>query len=151
MSIATSSPCPSCRKINRVPVDASHLSKRPICGSCKEELTLRGAVNELSASGLQALIDKSPVPVVADFWAPWCAPCKVFAPVFEQAALKLAGEYAFAKVDTEAHPLAGNTYAIRSIPTLVVFNGGLEITRQSGAMSLPLFLDWIRKLGLNAA
>src|SRR3954462_6745721 len=138
MAATTISPCPECRKLNRVPIaePGAGAHRRPICGSCKTELPLHGAVNELSASGLMALVQSSPLPIVADFWAPWCQPCKVFAPIFEQTASSLGGEFVFVKVDTQSQPLAGDTYGIRGIPTLIVFREGFEGARISGALSL---------------
>jgi len=103
-------------------------------------------INELSANGLQQLIAKSPLPVVVDFWAPWCGPCKAFAPIFLQAAQQMAGSFVFVKVNTEAHPLAGSTYQIRSIPTLAVFKNSLEKARISGALSLDDLQSWLKDL-----
>jgi thioredoxin 2 len=105
---------------------------------------LHGAVNELSVAELWVLIEKSIVPVVVDFWAPWCQPCKAFAPVFEQTARSIPGQVVFAKIDTQAHPAAAENYGIRGIPTLILFRNGREITRQSGAMPLSMFTEWLK-------
>jgi thioredoxin 2 len=145
----TYSPCPDCRKLNRLAPQAA--GKQPVCGQCKRALPMRGWVNELGPSELMLLVEKSPLPVVADFWAPWCAPCRSFAPVFEQAAGAMAGHVVFAKVDTQAYPLASQSFGIRGVPTLIVFRGGLERARQSGAMPLPRFLEWLRGTGVAAA
>jgi thioredoxin 2 len=140
----TYAPCSSCGKLNRVAWEES-ASKEPICGSCKTRLPVHFGVAEVSGSGLRTLVQKSPLPVVTDFWAPWCGPCKMFAPTFQQAARRLSSSATFAKLNTEQHADAGATYSIRSIPTLMVFKGGLEKARVSGALPLEDLLDWIQK------
>jgi thioredoxin 2 len=139
----TFSPCTECRSVNRVAL-GGHEHQKPVCGNCRAALPIHGAVNELSASGLQALIDKSPIPVVADFWAPWCGPCRAFAPVFESVAVQMAGEVVFAKVNAEENPLAAQTYGIRGIPTLIFFQSGFERARQSGALNAEVLTHWLR-------
>jgi len=141
----TYTPCPQCSAINRISLEDA-TKKEPICGKCKTSLPLHMGINELSANGLQQLIAKSPLPVVVDFWAPWCGPCKAFAPIFLQAAQQMAGSFVFVKVNTEAHPLAGSTYQIRSIPTLAVFKNSLEKARISGALSLDDLQSWLKDL-----
>src|SRR5881394_1714844 len=126
-------PCTSCGKLNRVSWEES-ASKEPICGNCKSRLPLHFGVAEVSPAGLKTLALKSPLPVVCDFWAPWCGPCKAFAPVFQQAARRLSGLATLAKLNTEQHQLAGGAYSVRSIPTLILFRGGLERARVSGAL-----------------
>lgn len=137
--------CPSCDGVNRVPF-ASPEGKAPVCGRCKQDLLFHHGINEVSASQLTKLIKKSPLPVVVDFWAPWCGPCRNFAPVFEESALRLAGTVVFAKLNTEAHPFAGDAYRIRSIPTLAIFRNGLESARQTGALPMEHFLSWIQQV-----
>jgi thioredoxin 2 len=137
-------PCPSCGKLNRVAWEES-ASKEPICGSCKTRLPVHFGVAEVSGAGLRTLVQKSPLPVVTDFWAPWCGPCKMFAPTFQQAARRLSRSATFAKLNTEQHSDAGATYSIRSIPTLLVFKGGLEKARVSGALPLDALIDFIEK------
>lgn len=116
-----------------------------MCSRCKAPLAIDGAVNCVVGPGLKSLVEKSPQPVVVDFWAEWCAPCKMFAPIFSEAAEKMAGRIVFAKLDTEADPRAASSFGIRSIPTLIVFQEGREKTRLSGAMLLEPFLEWLRE------
>lgn len=136
--------CLSCEKPNRVPIQAGE-TRIPICGNCKTPLPLKEGVQEVSASTLTKLVRLADRPVVIDFWAEWCGPCKAFAPTFKAAAKELAGRYIFAKLDTENHPSAAQAFRIRGIPTLVVFKNGQEVDRQSGAMPLPHFLEYLRK------
>lgn len=135
-------PCGSCGKLNRVSWEESG-SKEPICGSCKTRLPVHFGVAEVSDSGLRTLVQKSPLPVVCDFWAPWCGPCKSFAPTYQQAARKLAGKATFAKLNTEQYAAASSAYSIRGIPTLLLFQGGVEKHRISGALPLEAFLEWV--------
>lgn len=136
--------CPACGGVNRVPFEAP-VGKAPVCGKCKTELPVHDGVNELSATDLAKLIQKSPLPVAVDFWAPWCGPCKVFAPTFKEAAKQFAEKIVFAKVNTEAHPSASTSYGVRGIPTVALFKNGVEKGRQSGAMPLSDFVAWLKQ------
>jgi thioredoxin 2 len=124
--------CPSCGADNRVP--ASRLRDRPRCGRCKTAIALDAPVAIGSAEELAALVRESPVPVLVDFWAPWCGPCRVVAPELEKLAKKRSGEVLVVKVDTQALPALGAQHAVQSIPTFVRFDGGSETRRVSGAM-----------------
>lgn len=139
---STYSPCLQCGALVRISLDAAAKGS-PVCGSCKTPLPVHSGVSEVSAAGLQVLLEKCPLPVVVDFWAEWCAPCKMFAPIFLEAARRLSGKVVFARLDTEAEPEAAASFSVRSIPTLIVFKKGEEKGRTSGAMLLEPFVDWL--------
>jgi thioredoxin 2 len=137
--------CPSCGAFNRVGTG----SGTPVCGRCKNTLPTDGAPQDVNAEGLERAIASSPVPVLVDFWAPWCAPCRVAAPLFDQVARRMKGDAIVLKVDTEANPDAGARYQIRAIPTAILFQGGRERERRMGVQPAPALESWIR--GASAA
>ncbi|MBB3102919.1 thioredoxin TrxC [Azomonas macrocytogenes] len=134
-------PCAHCAALNRIP--ASRLGETPHCGRCKNEV-LTTKPFELNQTSFANQI-KGDLPLLVDVWASWCGPCRSFAPVFEQAAVRLAGRYRLAKLDSEAHPQLSTQLGIRSIPSLILFKNGREIARQSGALPLPQLLDWLER------
>lgn len=134
--------CPHCGGINRLPPDK--LASGGKCGKCKQAL-FTGQPISLTAENFSRHISRSDVPLLVDFWAPWCGPCKMMAPVFSQAAAQLEPKMRLAKVDTEQQQVLAAQYNIRSIPTLAVFKGGQEVARMAGAMDLNGLLVWARQ------
>jgi thioredoxin 2 len=133
--------CPACLTANRV--DGERRGDAPRCGRCGAPL-LDGAPVELDAARFDALVAHTDLPVVVDFWAPWCGPCRSMAPLFEQAARKLAAEARFVKVNTDAEQALAARYGIRAIPTLLLFRNGQEVKRSAGVMDAGSLANWVR-------
>ena len=133
--------CPHCEAVNRVPTQ--RLALKPNCGSCKTAL-FNGTALNLTRQQFQRHVARNDVPLLVDFWAPWCGPCKMMAPQFEQAAKNLEPGVRLAKVNTEQEQQLGAQLNIRSIPTLVLFKGGKEVARQSGAMGAADIERWLK-------
>ncbi len=126
-------PCTSCYKINNVDLEKS-LTARAICANCKSYLTIHDGIQDVNGQAFKKLIANSKMPVVVDFWASWCGPCKSFAPIFKAVAQDMREHIIFAKFNTEEDQASAITYNIRGIPTLIVFNNGVEVDRQSGVI-----------------
>lgn len=145
MAAPTYATCSQCLKLNKISLEKAE-AKTPVCGACGAPIDLQHGVFNANTQQLQKLIQASPIPVVVDFWAPWCAPCRAFAPTFEKVAHERSGQAVFVKVNTEDNMMASQAFGVRGIPTLVAFRGGLELNRQSGALPYDYFSRWVTQL-----
>ena len=134
--------CPHCHTLNRVP--RKRLGEAPVCGKCHRAV-FDGHPMALDTTHFDVHAGRSGLPLLVDFWAPWCGPCRTMAPEFEKAAVQLQPGVRLAKVDTEAEPALGQRFGIRSIPTLALFVDGREVARQAGAMSATDIVRWTRQ------
>ena len=143
-------PCPSCGKTNRLAYGA--LDKTTRCGKCRASLRPPSEpIDVPSAPIFETLIAQSSLPVVVDFWAPWCGPCRMVAPEIEKVARSAAGSMLVVKVNTEALPVIGERYRIMSIPTMAVFRDGREVTRTAGARPAADIEAFVRQALLQRA
>jgi thioredoxin 2 len=134
--------CLDCGAVGRFPLDK--IKDKPKCGKCGSWL-ITGKVWQLDPATLAKAAKNDDLPLVVDFWAPWCGPCRMMAPQFEMAAGKLAPYARFAKINTEDHAQISGRYNIRGIPMLALFKGGREVARQAGAMQAPQIQAWVGK------
>lgn len=135
--------CPHCDAINRVPPE--RLGESPDCGKCHRPL-FSGKPVALDAARFDRHLSRNDIPLLVDFWAPWCGPCRMMAPAFETAAERLEPHIRLAKVNTEEEQVLGARFSIRSIPTLAIFHGGREIARQAGAMGMADIVRWAQSV-----
>ena len=135
--------CPHCGAINRIA--KTRLSDKPSCGKCKKML-FTGFPIELSDQNFSKIISKSDIPILIDFWAEWCGPCKMMAPAFAEASSQLEPNVILAKLNTEHAQQTAAQFAIRSIPCIILFKNGKEFSRKTGAMGAPQIIQWAQSL-----
>ena len=124
--------CPVCGATNRVPVDQIARGKKAVCGRCKTPLPMPAAPVTVTDASFAAEVERSPLPVLVDMWAPWCGPCRTIAPMIDELATEMAGRVRFAKMNVDDNPATSSRFAVRSIPTLLVLKDGREVDRIIG-------------------
>jgi thioredoxin 2 len=133
--------CARCGALNRI--SSAPAGARPVCGKCKGDLDVSGEPRAVTSTQLDSAVRNSPVPVLVDFWAPWCGPCRTAAPIFAEVGRRKAGDVLVLKVNSDEEQDASARLGIRAIPTFVLFHGGQEIARHSGVMPAPDLDRWV--------
>jgi len=137
--------CSRCGRKNRVP--AERLADRGRCGACGADIAPRGEPIDVDAAEFEAIVRAARVPVLVDFWAAWCAPCRMAAPEVAKTAKEMAGRALVLKVDTESHPDLAARFGVQGIPNFVVLKGGERVAQQAGLVSSARMQEWLRAAG----
>lgn len=138
--------CPRCGASNRIPPEKIQAGLRPICGRCKTPLNSGSALVEIGDTNFADEVERSPLPVMVDMWAPWCGPCRMVAPVVEELAAEFAGRLRVAKLNVDQNPVTASRFGIQSIPALLIFKDGREVDRLIGAQSKSEILRHVERV-----